>query len=184
VLLKLLKSFYPTIHYSFGDDEEFAHIVVPAYRFFERLVVTKPGEQPPILGEPFEEPAESVKARKNSKGVGEWDTENTYSMSFYSMYLDLPTWSVVNIPMSNDMPLATFWGKSALTICFYDRVAPDSVKKHLPKYNNYGFVIRVRCFVASVPSNPCFPCILTFCFVIGSIPGICHQEYKASAHRR
>ena len=58
----------------------------------------------------------------------------------------MPTCNVVNIPMSNDMALSTFWGKSALTICFYDRVAPEAVQKHLPEYNNYGFGIRV-CFI-------------------------------------
>lgn len=174
MLLKLLKSFYPTIHYSFGDEDgdELAHIVVPAYRFFERLVVTKPGETPPTMGENFNEPPESVKARKKSNSVGEWETENTYSMSFYSMYLDLPTWSVVNIPMSNDMPLSTFWGKSSLTICFYDRVAPESVKKHLPKYNNYGFVIRVRLKDAGV-THPLFWTLPHLLFSIDSASWLC-----------
>lgn len=140
-MLKLLKSFYPTIHTSFGDDEEKAHIVVPAYRFFERLIATRPGDTPPTLGEPFIESAASIKARKNSQSTGEWNTTDVYSLSFYSMYIDMPSWSVVNIPMSNDMSLRTFWGKSSLKILFYDRVAPESVKKHLPEYNNYGFVI-------------------------------------------
>ena len=144
VLLKLLRSFYPTIHYSFGDDDEMAHIVIPAYRFFERLIATKPGETPPTLGEPFIESEESIKMRKSSQYTGDWNTTDTYSMSFYSMYLDLPTWSVVNIPLSNDMPLQTFWGKSFLRICVYERVAPESEKKHLPKYNKYGFVMQAK----------------------------------------
>ena len=116
--------------------------MVPAYRFFERLVATKPGDTPPTLGEPFIESAASIKARKNSQSTGEWNTTDLYSLSFYSMYIDMPSWSVVNIPMSNDMSLRTFWGKSSLKILFYDRVAPESVKKHLPEYNNYGFVIQ------------------------------------------
>lgn len=158
-----------------------AHIVVPAYRFFERLIVTKPGETPPTMGEPFNEPPESVKARKSSNAVGEWDTVNTYSMSFYSMYIDLPTWSVVRIPMSNDMPLSTFWGKSALSICFYDRVAPNSVEKHLPKYNNYGFVVRVSfntaaiCFLYSFALTPLSE---------DTIPRFCWESFQVATNRR
>jgi hypothetical protein len=147
VLLKLLRSFFHSIHYSFGDDEglEMAHIVFPAYSFFERLVVTKPGETRPIMGEEFIESPQSIKARKASTHGGDWNTTDTYSMSFYSMYIDLPTWTIVNLPLSNDMSLKTFWGKSALRICFYDRMsAPPGEKRHLQKHNRYGFVIQVR----------------------------------------
>jgi len=143
-MLKLMKSFYPAIHTSFGNDEESAHIVVPAYQFFETLIATKPGETPPTLGEPFEEPGASIKARKNSKSTGTWNTTDTYSMSFHSMYFDLPTWSLVNISMSNNMSLRTFWGKSCLKIVLYDRSAPESEERHLPEFNKYGFVVQTN----------------------------------------
>lgn len=143
-LLKLLKSFYDSIYYSFGDDEEPAQIVFPAYMFFERFIATKPGDTPPPMGEFFEESAESIRKRKSGKSLGEWNTEDTYSFSFYSMYLDLPTWSLCNLPFSNNISLRTFWGKSSLRICLYDRLAPKEEKKHKPEYNNYGLVVQVN----------------------------------------
>ena len=77
-------------------------------------------------GEPFEESKQSIRARRASKSTGEWNTSDTYSFSFYSMYLDLPSWSIVKLPLANDMTLRTFWGKALLRIILYEREAPPN----------------------------------------------------------
>ena len=144
ILLKLVKSFAPNVHYSFGDsgDKEKPHIVIPAWSFFERLVVTKPGEEIPILGEEFVEPKESVAARKAFKSKPQWNTEDTYSMSFYSMYMDFAKWQIVQLPVG-DVDLKTFWGKSSLTIVLYENETPPKDDRHLQLDNKYYFGIQV-----------------------------------------
>jgi hypothetical protein len=134
------------MHYSFGDDEhkEEAHIVVPAYTFFERLVATPPGETPPLLGDDFTEPEESLLQRRKSKSTGDWNTSDTYSMSFYSMYVDLPRWKIVNVPVTKDIDLKTFWGNSFLRIVLYEMNTPPGDSRHLRDYNDYALVIQVK----------------------------------------
>ena len=146
ILLKLVGSFNSNVHYSFGDknNAERSHIVVPAYTFFERFVVTKPGETPPTLGEPFNESKSAAAARKASKGVGDWNTEDTYSMSYYSMYIDLPHWSIVKVPVAPTIDLRTFWGKSLLRIVLYESNTPSNDKRHLHKDNGYFFCLQMK----------------------------------------
>jgi hypothetical protein len=146
ILLKLVKSVAPDTHYSFGDngDKERPHIVIPAWSFFERLVVTKPGEEPPELGQEFVEAVESVAARKNAKSKAHWNTDDTYSMSFFSMYIDLVKWQVVQVPVTSDIDLKTFWGNSFLRIVLYENTTPLKDGRHLQKDNTYFFAIEVR----------------------------------------
>ena len=122
-----MKQFNPHIHYSFGNQSENAHLCFPASTFFERLVVTRPGERPPVFGVEFEESATSIRLRKSYQRRIDWNTDDVYSMSFHSQYLDFPTWSVVNLPMGPDMSLMTFWGNSLARVVFYDIEDP---KKH------------------------------------------------------
>jgi hypothetical protein len=118
MLLKLVDSYNSNVHYSFGDSKglEKPHIVAPAYTFFERVVATPPDETPPPMDCFFEESNESISRRKASESNGEWNTTDTYSLSFYSMYIDLPTWKLVSLPVSGDISLKTFWGNSLLSI--------------------------------------------------------------------
>ena len=115
ILLKLLQKFNPNIHYSFGTNEERAHIVFPASTFFERLVVTRPGEELPTMGEDFDEPEAASARRKAYKTKIDWNTEDTYSMSFHSMYMDFPSWSIVKLPIGRDLSLRTFWGDALVS---------------------------------------------------------------------
>jgi hypothetical protein len=142
ILLKLSQKFNQQIHYSFGDDKERGHICFPASTFFERLIVTPPGETPPTMSEDFEEAADSVQARKAYKKKIDWNADDTYSMSFHSMYLDFPTWSVVQLPIGRDMSLQTFWGNSLASVVFYE--VEDSNDRHLTATNKYIAAIRVR----------------------------------------
>ena len=147
LLLKFIKSVAPDIHYSFGDskEKEKAHIVVPAWSFFERLVVTKPGEELPEMdsGEEFYEPPQSVEARNSGKSKANWNTEDTYSMSFYTMYLDIAKWQVVQVPVTRDMNLKTFWGNSFMRIVLFENTTPAKDGRHLQVDNTYYFAVEV-----------------------------------------
>jgi hypothetical protein len=144
MLVKLVEGYNSNVHYSFGDSKgvEKPHIVAPAYTFFERLVATPVGETPPPLDEFFEEPNESISRRKASKSNGEWNTTDTYSFSFYSMYIDLPTWKLVSLPVSGNIGLKTFWGKSLLSICMYEKTGTE--KRHLQEFNRYAFAVQAK----------------------------------------
>jgi Protein of unknown function (DUF1769)/Protein of unknown function, DUF547 len=144
ILLRLAESFNKNLHYSFGDSEgkELPHIVAPAYTFFERVVVTPPGETLPPMDEPFDESPESIAHRKKTTSYGEWSTTDTYSFSFYSMYIDLPTWQLVGLPASGDLSLKTFWGQSLLKICMYEK--SGSSKQHLQDSNRYAFSVQLK----------------------------------------
>ena len=137
IILKMVKSFNPAINYSFGSDEERAHICFPASTFFERLVVTPPDETPPDIMEEFEEPADLVKKRKAYKTKIDWNTEDTYSMSFHSMYIDFPSWSVVKLPVGRDVALQTFWGDSTASVVFYEVPDDEVGKQQLISTNRY-----------------------------------------------
>jgi Protein of unknown function (DUF1769) len=166
VLLRIVEGFNPTVHYAFGtspsqngtndnddDEEEKAHIVVPAYSFFERVVITPPGQVPPALGSEFEESKESMDRRRNPKEAFQFqfNDRDTYSFSFYSMYMDLPTWQLVNLPIpKGDVSLKTFWRDSLLRICMYERHGNNgssslssSKQPHLVKFNKYAFLLQV-----------------------------------------
>lgn len=141
VLLKLVDRFISGVHSAFGDEKELAHIVAPAWGFFERLVVTPPGGTPPRLDQDIVETAESMANRKNARSSSNWNTVDTYTFSFYSMNIDLPTWSLVGLPVSNDVSLTTFWGDSALKICMYEKLGTE--KQHRANQKRYVFALQV-----------------------------------------
>jgi hypothetical protein len=133
--------FVSGVHSAFGDVTEPAHIVAPALGFFERIVVTPPGSPLPRLDDDIVESAESMAERKNTRSVGNWNTVDTYTFSFYSMNIDLPTWSLVGLPVSGDVSLTTFWGDSALKICMYEKLGSD--RQHRTDTIRYVFALQV-----------------------------------------
>lgn len=146
LLLKLVQRFYSNVHYSFGTDEELAHIVIPAFSAMERIIVTPPNETPPVMGEFWEESAESVQLRKQTQSTGTWNTTDTYSMEFFSMYIDLAQWKLVRLPVSGDIALQTVWGESPMNICMYE--APPR-EKHVARNKHYAFGIQMKNLGAS-----------------------------------
>lgn len=146
ILLNVVKSIGKNMHYSFGDKKsiELPHIVFPAWTSFDALVVTKPGDTPPPMGEEFPESKESVAARKASGSVGEWNMENTYSMSFHSMYVDIPTWRLVNIAVMRDTNLRTFWGESLLRIVVYEKGGSKNEPRHIQDQNKYLVGVQMK----------------------------------------
>jgi Protein of unknown function (DUF1769)/Protein of unknown function, DUF547 len=142
LLLKMSAKFNPQLHYSFGDDEERAHMCFPASTFFEELVVTREGETPPPMGKVFEEDPAAALQRKAYKTKIDWNTSDTYSMSFHSMYMDFPSWSIVRLPIGRDVGLQTFWGNSTASIVWYDM---DMIsKKHCTSESKYFAAVEMK----------------------------------------
>jgi len=142
LILTFIQKFDSALHYSFGDKEEKAHMTSTVECFFDQFVVTPPEETPPKLGEDLNEPAESVKARKASKKQIQWNTQDTYSMAFHTMYIDFPSWTTSNVPLVRDMKLQTFWANSFLNIVLYE---PDHGKKrHAFKDIKYIMSIQLK----------------------------------------
>jgi len=137
------------MHYSFGskDGTEDSRIVFPLWTFVDRLVITKPGDEPPELGKLIHESSQSVKARKASNNTGEWNLNNIYTFSFNSSNIDFPTWNVVNVPLVPDTDLHMFWGDSPLNIVIYDVPNQSKESKHVKSELAYGvnFQVRFRC---------------------------------------
>ena len=144
LLLKFLTSFAGDLHYSFGDKDENGHICAPAWKMFQNIVVTKPGETLPPLGDDLDESKESMAARASSDAAGgAWNTTDIFTMSYHSMYIDLPTWQVVKLPFAPSLDLRTFWGKSMLNICIYDTPEPKC-RRHLQRENGYFVSIQLQ----------------------------------------
>ena len=110
---------------------------------FQNIVVTKPGETPPTLGGDIEESKESMAARASANATGQWNTTDTFTLSYHSMYPDLPTWKIVQLPVTPSLDLRTFWGKSLLNICIYDTPKRKS-NRHLQRDNGYFLAIRLK----------------------------------------
>jgi len=142
IILKMTKSFNQELHYSFGDKKERAHICFPASTFFEDLVVTKSGDEPPVMGEQFQEPEDVAKSRKAYKTKIDWNTDDTYSMSFHSMYVDFPSWSVVRLPVGRDVGLQTFWGDSSASVVLYE--IDPAEKRHTMSTNRYLLSVMLK----------------------------------------
>ena len=138
LLLRLVSKTVPgEMHFSFGDknNDELPHISFPAWTLFDKVVVTKEGEEPPTLGpDVLPESNQASAARKRSGYSGDWNTTETYSFSYHSMYLDLPIWHVCNLPTS-DIDLSQFWGDSKLRIVVYENGSENG--KHWQGDNRY-----------------------------------------------
>ena len=90
----------------------------PAQGSLDRLVVTKPGETPPKLGEVIHEDPESIKQRK--KGVPiDWNTEDTFTMALWTSYVDFLDWRVINLPGIRPFSLTSVLNQQCIGLTLY-----------------------------------------------------------------
>ena len=146
LILNLLRKLTHGMHYSFGakDGSENSRIVFPLWTFVDRLVITKHDEQPPELGNIIYEPKESVSKRKVSDATGNWELGKIYTLSFNSSNIDLPTWTLVNLPFIPNTDLHSFWGDSNLHIVVYDVPNQKKITRHSKDIVKYALNIQVR----------------------------------------
>jgi hypothetical protein len=145
MLLAFCRRMNGLMHYSFGDggNVELPHIVFPLYTSVDKFVKTPEGQTPPPMGKLFDEPDKERSKRRSSTTPMEWDTTSTYSFSFNSMYVDLPAWKLVGLPMMKDMDLHTFWSESGLRLVVYESTATKAAK-HKKADNAYMLCIEMR----------------------------------------
>lgn len=144
MLIKLLESGFSDLRYSFGDEKKklCPRIAVPAFSGMERLVVTPPDKTPPPLtGDPFEESKED-RAKRIKATDWEWNTTHTYSFSFFSMYLSLADWKLVNLPVSRDINLRRLWNDGDFRLVMYEKTGTS--KEHPASSLSYALNINFR----------------------------------------
>jgi Protein of unknown function, DUF547 len=76
-------------------------------------------------------------------------------MSFHSMYIDFPSWSVVRLPIGKDISLQTFWGNSTASVVLYE--VDDSAKeqkRHCLASNTYLLSVGLKFLGADAEMEP------------------------------
>ena len=125
--MAFVKSANPTMHYNLtgcktkaSDGKyETPHIAFTAEGSLDRFVVTKPGEIPPNLGSQIYEDPKSMKKRKTSGELTDWNTEDTYTFSIWSSYADFLEWKIQNLPGIKPFGLQSVVGAQAINLSLY-----------------------------------------------------------------
>ncbi len=81
-----------------GGMHEYPHFTFLLDHAMHRIAITKPGEKTPVLGEEIYEDPEMMKKRLSGETT-EYNTEDTFTFSMWSAYLDFIKWRVVNLPL-------------------------------------------------------------------------------------
>lgn len=117
VMLSLLSRIIGSdMQYSFGGGGERPHISFPLETAMDTIVVTTEDERsPPCLGQAIAD-VESTNGNTNLDNT--INLEDTYTMTFQSTCIDLPTWSIVKpFPVN----LSNFWGDSLMRLVVYEQ---------------------------------------------------------------
>jgi hypothetical protein len=123
--MAFIKTTNPQFHYSISGSKKTAdgkyekpHMAFLVEDGLNRLVTTKPGETPPVLGTEIVEDAESLKKRK--KGIPiEWNTDDTYTMALWSAYVDFLDWRVTGLPGIRPFDLASVISNQSIGFTLY-----------------------------------------------------------------
>ena len=99
MVLNFVGTMVNDLHYSFGDHAsdklcESPHLVAPLLRGMDKVVVSRPGEKIPAMGQPFYESPEARKKRTKSQDQFVVDLASTYSFSVNTSNLDLRAWNI------------------------------------------------------------------------------------------
>lgn len=151
ILLAMIRRINPGFHFSWGPfedkavteehiasgDYEKTHLSFPVEASMDRIVITRPGDQPPTLGQELFETAESVKRRRRT-GVGsvDWNTDDTYTMCLWSAYFDWIKWKSCNVPGVSPFSLCRVTGTQPIYLSVYEITSCPSAeyKKHRPAH--------------------------------------------------
>eukprot|EP00547_Thalassionema_nitzschioides_P001608 CAMPEP_0194210348 /NCGR_PEP_ID=MMETSP0156-20130528/8168_1 /TAXON_ID=33649 /ORGANISM="Thalassionema nitzschioides, Strain L26-B" /LENGTH=347 /DNA_ID=CAMNT_0038937679 /DNA_START=151 /DNA_END=1194 /DNA_ORIENTATION=- len=148
-LLAMIGRINSGFHYSWGitkdtteeqienGNYEKIHLAFPVEASMDRIIVSKPGEPTPTLGEELFETEESVKnRRKKGAGTVQWNTEDTYTMCLWSAYMDWIQWRCMNVPGIRPFSLSVVTGTQPIYLCVYEikGVANEEYKKKKPPH--------------------------------------------------
>jgi len=149
VLLAMIRRINPGFHYSWGvskhtsekdiaeDCYEKTHLSFPVEASMDRIVISKPGEEPPKLGEELMETPESVKRRRRmGAGSIQWNTEDTYTMCLWSAYCDWIKWKCMNVVGVRPFNLGIVTGTQPICLSVYEvkNISNAEYKKKRPPH--------------------------------------------------
>lgn len=148
-LLAMIRRINSGFHYSWGVDKkttnedlkegnyEKTHLSFPVEASMDRIVITKPGETPPELGQELPETDASVKRRRKSgAGCIQWNCDDTYTMCLWSAYVDWIEWKCMNVVGVMPFPLGVVLGTQPITLCVYEikNISNADYKKQKPPH--------------------------------------------------
>jgi Protein of unknown function (DUF1769) len=173
LLLAMVRRINPGFHYSWGTagdhgnlnssssslalteqiqkgEYEKTHLSFPVEASMDRIVITRPGETPPVLGQELYESAESVKRRrKMGAGSVDWNTEDTFTMCLWSAYADWIKWKSFNVPGVSPFSLCRVTGAQPIYLSVYEitscpaseykKKRPPHLQKDLKIYTRLEF---------------------------------------------
>jgi Protein of unknown function, DUF547/Protein of unknown function (DUF1769) len=113
-----------------GSEEENPHMAFSVEIGMPCIIVTKPGETLPTLGEDLVEDPERLKRRLKT-GLVDWNTEDTYTMAMYTSYFDFLSWQSMNFPGIKPFDLSSVLGPQPIHLTLY--VLPFGQDKHTRK---------------------------------------------------
>lgn len=159
LLLAMVRRINPGFHYSWGPDhktsaEQFdagayekTHLSFPVEASMDRIVITKPNQEPPELGHELEESNESVKRRrKMGAGSVDWNLDDTFTMCLWSAYADWIKWKSLNVPGVQPFSFCRVTGKQPIYLSVYElpNITPQEYRKHRPGHHRKELSIYTR----------------------------------------
>ena len=169
VILAVLRRINPGSHNSLGADKEkldpqvlemgayeLPHLAFPVEATMDRVVVTKPGGTPPVLGHEIHESNASVK-RRRKKGTGSigWNLRDTYTMCLWSAYCDWIQWQVLHLPAVSPFSLCHLGGEQPLYMSVYevDSISTDEYRKRRPPHERRNQQVYTRFELSNVKTT-------------------------------
>ena len=160
VLLAMIRRINSGFHYSWGLDHEktskedieagryeSTHLSFPVEASMDRIVITKPGEEPPTLGYALHETNASVKRRRRmGAGSVDWNTEDTFTMCLWSAYCDWIKWKSMNVPGVRPFSLGIVTGQQPIYLSVYELkdITPEEYRKKKPEHNKCDLKVYTR----------------------------------------
>lgn len=149
VLLAMIKRINGGFHYSWGPEKgtskadiesgnyEKTHLSFPVEASMDRIVISKPGDELPKLGQELMETPESVKRRRKlGAGCIDWNTEDTYTMCLWSAYMDWIKWKCLNVPGVRPFSLSVITGSQPVNLSVYEvkNISNEDYRKKKPQH--------------------------------------------------
>jgi hypothetical protein len=160
VLLAMIRRINSGFHYSWGadakktkqedidnDQYEKTHLSFPVEASMDRIVITKPGEVPPTMGQELPETVVSVKRRRKlGAGSIDWNTTDTYTMCLWSAYVDWIQWRCMNVTGVRPFPLGLVLGTQPIYLSVYEikDISNEEYKKKRPAHYRNNLAVYSR----------------------------------------
>ena len=116
-----------------GDDikedlnYEQPHIVFPLFRIMDRVIISKPGEVLPILGEEIPETDIERDKRRNGDIELKFELDRVYTLSFHTSFIDFANWTLCGFPGYSSIDIRTFLGIQSPRIVVYE-LSPNEIE--------------------------------------------------------